>query len=376
MSANTLRFSFVFTLLAIPSLVFGQGSLTPPPGPPAPIFKTLDQVEPRIPISSLPFTITQSGSYYLTGNLSLSGDNGITISSGDVVLDLNGFALVGNNTSFGIRVLSVTNLVIRNGTIKSWHQAISAQVASAITVEKINAVANPGGGIQVGTQSFVSKCLVTGVTEAGAFGITAGSHSIIADCDVSLNSPAGGFGITVSPSCAVLRCVANANTGVSAAIDTSGNCLVADCVANSNINGSANGISTGNDCRITNCLANNNHTDGIVANANCMIIGCKADNNANGIHVKSTINDIEDNSVINNTASGILADVNKNFIVKNRASGNGATGMHNYHLAAGNFVGPIVIPPQAGAAIDGNVGGTGVTSTDPWANFSYLSGGQ
>ncbi|HXF10126.1 MAG TPA: hypothetical protein VN625_05025, partial [Desulfuromonadaceae bacterium] len=38
------------------STVFAQGSLTPPGGP-APDMKTLDQVQPRVPISSVPYTI-------------------------------------------------------------------------------------------------------------------------------------------------------------------------------------------------------------------------------------------------------------------------------------------------------------------------------
>jgi len=36
--------------------------------------------EPRTPISSLPFTISTSGSYYLTKNLSVATGDGITIS--------------------------------------------------------------------------------------------------------------------------------------------------------------------------------------------------------------------------------------------------------------------------------------------------------
>src|SRR5437016_303642 len=76
--------------------IFAQGPLTPP-GPPAPTFKTLDQLEPRTPISALPATITASGSYYLTTNLTCTlcggGTNGITITANDVTLDLMGFAL-------------------------------------------------------------------------------------------------------------------------------------------------------------------------------------------------------------------------------------------------------------------------------------------
>ena len=78
-----------------PSALLAQGSLTPP-GAPAPVMKTLDQINPRTPISTAPFTITNSGSYYLTTNLSgIAGTNGITVFANDVTIDLNGFALWG-----------------------------------------------------------------------------------------------------------------------------------------------------------------------------------------------------------------------------------------------------------------------------------------
>ncbi|GAG42986.1 unnamed protein product, partial [marine sediment metagenome] len=89
-------------LLIVPT-VSQAGDLNPP-GPPAPTMKTLDEVEPRIPIgpettpgdaNSL-YVITERGSYYLTGNITgVGGKNGIEINSNDVTLDLKGFALIG-----------------------------------------------------------------------------------------------------------------------------------------------------------------------------------------------------------------------------------------------------------------------------------------
>src|SRR5689334_14299720 len=91
---QVLLAAVVSTFSILPS-AFGQGALTPP-GAPAPTMKSLDQVEPRTPIPSLPFTITNSGSYYLTTNLTgQSGTNGITIACSPVTLDLSGFALTG-----------------------------------------------------------------------------------------------------------------------------------------------------------------------------------------------------------------------------------------------------------------------------------------
>ena len=104
-----------------PSALLAQGSLTPP-GAPAPTMKTLTQVEPRTAISSVPFTISAPGSYYLTTNLTVSSGNGITISSGNVTLDLNGFVLQGvSGSGSGILVSSTyTNITVRNGTITGW----------------------------------------------------------------------------------------------------------------------------------------------------------------------------------------------------------------------------------------------------------------
>src|SRR5450432_2839078 len=74
------------------STAFAQGSLAPP-GAPAPTMKSLAQIEPRTPISSVPFTIANSGSYYLTTNLTTTVSNAIVITANGVTLDLSGFTI-------------------------------------------------------------------------------------------------------------------------------------------------------------------------------------------------------------------------------------------------------------------------------------------
>ena len=102
-----------------------------PPGPPAPLMKTLDQVEPRIPIdgthtppgaSDELFRISAGGSYYLTANLNgVSGKNGIVIAASGVTLDLNGFDVAGvTGSGSGIKSLaSLENIRVCNGRVRN-----------------------------------------------------------------------------------------------------------------------------------------------------------------------------------------------------------------------------------------------------------------
>src|SRR6185295_9041736 len=79
-------------------------------------------IEPRMPISSLPFTISQSGSYFLSRNLLFTamGVNAITITASNVTLDLNGFTLSSTAAADGEAIHVQPNLhgiVVRNGAI-------------------------------------------------------------------------------------------------------------------------------------------------------------------------------------------------------------------------------------------------------------------
>ncbi len=75
--------------------VSAQGFLNPA-GAPAPSMRTLQQIEPGTPIDTIPFTISEPGTYFLTRNLHHGGTgSAIILSASDVTLDGRGFVITG-----------------------------------------------------------------------------------------------------------------------------------------------------------------------------------------------------------------------------------------------------------------------------------------
>ncbi len=173
--------------------------------------KTLDQLEARIPIPKSPepsiagphFTITQPGSYYLTGNVDVATGNGINIEADDVTLDLNGYTISSNNPTagnYGISFIGTRKRVsISNGHIRSgatftgnvissgpgFYSGINWANASptACRISGISVTGVPGEGIVVGSavnnSSIVEGCTVRDVV---GIGIRAG---VVSNCSVT-----------------------------------------------------------------------------------------------------------------------------------------------------------------------------------------------
>ena len=200
---------------AIAGVVFAQGPLTPP-GAPAPVMKSLEQVEPRTPVSSLPFTISQSGSYYLTSNLQFTavGLNAITITASNVTLDLNGFTLSSTVTADGEAIRVEPHLhviVVRNG-------AITGTSMVTITGAHPNRTwaAVPGGfatGINALDNDFsISECRFEDLTIRGCRtdGLATGPCAVVQRVTSTHN---GGNGIFAGDSSSVTNCIATRNMG-------------------------------------------------------------------------------------------------------------------------------------------------------------------
>ncbi|MCA9311597.1 MAG: right-handed parallel beta-helix repeat-containing protein, partial [Phycisphaerales bacterium] len=188
------------TFLALTASASRAGDLDPPPGPVDSTMKPLDVVEPRIPVGpeTTPgdignqYIITQTGSYYLTGNISGEArKNGIKVLASDVTLDLGGFTLGGAALSDnGIEVdPDALRFTCRNGTLRDWPlTGVMAEEAGDVRLEGITVATSGGMGIFV-YNGIIRDC---SVLVAGGSGIYASSRSIIEGCHVR---SAGGDGI-------------------------------------------------------------------------------------------------------------------------------------------------------------------------------------
>lgn len=383
----------LFLTLALAPLALGQGALTPP-GAPAPMMKTLQQVEPRTPISFVPFTISTPGSYYLTTNLvGAAGTNGITISSPNVALDLGGFSLLGvPGSGAGVYVSSACHgVTVRNGNISGWAGGGVESWGQDVVLENLSTFRN--GYISI--VSYGQDCVIRSCSAISnnMYGIVINS-GVISGCRASGNN----YGIGASSS-TVANCAAqnNNNTGIDATYST-----VNDCQSQGNYEygiyahwstlrgcASVNSVRTGLfayhssvvDCRVdysgevgiyasagvvSGCHATGNGLSGIlVPDPGSQIVGntcydnnTSANTNHAGISIGAPNNRVEGNHVAASGYAGIavLGGYAGNVIVRNTVSDNGA---NNYLTNSTSAFGPII-----------TASGT-ITNLNPWANFSY-----
>jgi hypothetical protein len=172
-----------------------RGGPLDPPGAPA----STDGVrQAGTPISSLPFTISQPGSYYVTRDLTAGfGQNGVTISASNVTLDLNGFTLHGTSQT-GDAVLitgSPSAITIENGIVRGWYNGIDAQNGSYVTISGISAIDNGGS------------------SNDGSYGVILRKHSVLENCNVSDGETTG----VLATDATVRNCIIsrNGNDGLS-----------------------------------------------------------------------------------------------------------------------------------------------------------------
>jgi hypothetical protein len=188
-----------------------------PTSPPGPTMKTLAEIEPGTPISSVPYTISEPGSYYLAANVETTSGmfSGITIWADNVTLDLKGFSLVGDRTAgrHGVFIEGIhKNITIRNGTIRNWGgNGVDGETATKCRVEDIRVIDNGGSGIRLPkNEQVVKNCVASDNGHSASItvsGIYVGDNSAVTGNMANGNghSATGNyvFGIYVGDYCTV-----------------------------------------------------------------------------------------------------------------------------------------------------------------------------
>ncbi len=341
---------FVCALILL-SQVSLAGSLEPN-APPGSTMKTLSEIEPRTPIPGSAtqvsaFTISQSGSYYLTGN-HLCDANGIIIEANNVTIDLCGFSLIGNNTGSGIYMTDRTNVEIRNGTIRNFYYGIN---------DYYNPMTSNGS-------STNHRIIGVRVLSNVKFGIKLyGPNNEVRGCTASNNGTSAAvgssvWGITVTNNCTVTGNIVNNNGG---------SAMVSAWVF---------GITTGTGCTVTGNTVNGN---GLSADVATTIYGITA----------STGSTVTSNTVIGNgTSAGSVYGIRTAegcIITKNAVGGNGNSAtvlVHGiYSIAGSTITGNTAYSngnamPGVGMTVDGIYAGPGcsVIGNTVYSNGEYTTG--
>ena len=220
--------------LAAVGTVEAQGPLTPP-GTPAPTMRTLQEIEPRIPLQTLPAVISTPGSYFITKEWDLAGaePNAISITVSGVTVDLGGYAL-RNCTSSAIQIANgIQDIRIRNGTISNLGAsapAINAAGATGVRVENLTLHDLGNVAILAGDSAAISGC--TFYNGKGA--VSVGKSALVKDCLVFDHQPNGNGTLIIcqaGPGSVVEDCtVRGSNLAFNLTGATASGLTVEDCV--------------------------------------------------------------------------------------------------------------------------------------------------
>lgn len=254
------------TIMVCAVMVSQAGPLDPPTGPVAPTYKTLDEVEARRPINDVTtpgsanslHVISSSGSYYLTGPLTVSGlDNAIEVLAPNVTIDLNGYTIAGS-TLFGSpqRGILLANtavdavLTVRNGTITGFVDAglRSTRTSQSVILRDAAFVGNSIGALVPGDVDAASCSFLRNTST----GLTGGRASIVRDSRAIDN---GFTGIAINTG-RVEGCVVegNASDGIAVGVNDDGVSIARNNVSNMNAGFGLSGL---NAIVEGNAIANN-----------------------------------------------------------------------------------------------------------------------
>ena len=279
--------------------------------------------EGLIDISYAGYTISQPGAYIVVADLHAATDqNGITIETSNVSIDLNGHTLYGagttaGSTGNGINGLYNINLTVKNGIIRDFREFGILFSAGDNKVMHIQAYGNKYTGIaNYNGEALIQDCCSV---NNGDYGFVGSDGSIFIN-NISHNN--GSHGILTGGNCIVTGNTAfdNANIG----IYSSFGCTM---TGNSVFNNGGDGIQASDNATISGNSARSNGRFGIFASSGSTLIGNSAYNNdSTGICVYSGC-DVNHNTCRANYGSGIQTTGNDNSISQNVCTLNFAYGL-------------------------------------------------
>ncbi len=368
------------TLSAILWATVAQAQLDPP-GAPADTMKTLDQIEPRTPISSLPFSITQPGTYYVTSNLSSQG-TGIYISADNVNVDLMGHTItfVGDVVNApGITLEGavddlIDNVTVRNGSVRGFQYGVRIDYARDCRIEGLHVADSTTSGVYffngagLSERNTVKDCHIV---RSGLYGIRVSvgevgewSRNTISGCVVE-QSGFSGTEIFLNEGTANENTITdsifrdNSNWGI-LFNGNEGASIIGNSVLNSTITGNTGVgvqvISAGpggdaSETTIRDCKVTRNGGDGIFVAASLgatsignVIHGCQVSGTGNyGIWTLGVSRTLIEKNHVTSLGGGAVEGIRSagaggNFIFSNVVSNYG----QNYFLNNQDTYGPIV----------------------------------
>lgn len=301
------------------------GPLDPPAGPIASTAKPLAEVEPRIAINATNtpgdadshFKITQAGSYYLTGNISLPSVEKaieIVIGSGQqVTIDLNGFTISASDAARSLPAISIdgadAHVAIRNGSIRNWSNAILHPVGGSITLEDVKAYGSRLNQFEL-REATVTRCLAE---DGGVHGFFVNGAATFTDCLARAN---GADGFTIGSGTIIAHRCASLGNGEEGFLMGQG--IAESCRAENN-----NGAGFVGAGLVANCTALSNGGDGIQCSAASNVRGCTViANGGDGIQVSSVAR-VEGNTVTSNGDHGVNITGSRTVVVGNLIGTNG-----------------------------------------------------
>jgi parallel beta-helix repeat protein len=163
-----------------------------------------------------PYAIAASGSYRLTGNLTVSPGSGINVTANNVTIDLNGFTIKGGGGAYGIIASTATGTTVENGTVTGFINGVVLNDNSI--VKSVHADSNSNAGIAAGANSVIEGC----TANSNADGIQCTSGCTISGNTLNKNSVDGIY-ISGSSSLIVRNTISNnTSTGIDASDKTTG----------------------------------------------------------------------------------------------------------------------------------------------------------